>query len=532
MHHVCSPSVEPEVFRLDWFARMTRALQRPAGSCLVLGLLCGFLFFYGLTAGDLWRTESLRALVAQEMLAGGDWIVPRLYGEPLFTKPPGMYLAIVLCSLPFGQVTEWTARLPSAIGASACVFLFAWYFRRRLGRTAGLVAGLALPMSLMWIDKASAAEIDMLQVAWITAAILFFFRAVEEPSALGSRPEKGTGPLIAKGPVPFSGPLPTAHCPLNFHWWLAACLCMAGGVLTKWTAPQFLYGTAIPFLWWKGRLRLLVHWPHLLSAGLAGLICCAWIAAAAAREGWDVFYSTVVWEGLSRLAPGYNDYRPYPWLEMIVHPFKLMVTTLPWSALALLALRPSFYRIWNQRGRDLLVALHCWVWPQVLFWSLPTEHTPRHSFPLFPGIAGLAVMVWIAWHEGRLPWKMPRVQPAKMLVTCLALWMIAKAVHVEMMMPNRSFARQARNKAAVLAALVPLDQVLYLFFLKDEGIMFYYGRPVARLDSPADLPAGSGPVYCMLRLSEWQAWDGSRRAELVQRLNDEQGDPIYLVRVF
>ena len=49
-------------------------------------------------------------------------------------------------------------------------------------------------------------------------------------------------------------------------------------------------------------------------------------------------------------------------------------------------------------------------------------------------------------------------------------------------------ARQARNKAAVLAALVPGHCVLHLFLLKDEGIMFYYGRRVVRLHAPAELP--------------------------------------------
>src|SRR5215475_9276291 len=78
------------------------AASRRWTAALVLVLFSGVLFFYGLTAGDLWRTESLRALIAQEMLTGGDWVVRRLYGEPIFTKPPGMYLAIVLCSLPFG----------------------------------------------------------------------------------------------------------------------------------------------------------------------------------------------------------------------------------------------------------------------------------------------------------------------------------------------------------------------------------------------------------------------------------------------
>src|SRR5947209_20557625 len=86
--------------------------------------LCGFLFFYGLTTGDLYRTESLRALVAAEFLRSGDWLVPRLYDEPLLTKPPGAYAAIALASWPVGGVREWTARLPSAVAATVTGLLF------------------------------------------------------------------------------------------------------------------------------------------------------------------------------------------------------------------------------------------------------------------------------------------------------------------------------------------------------------------------------------------------------------------------
>ena len=57
---------------------------------LAPGLLLGLsvvLFFHGLSTGDLYRTESLRAIIAQEFLNSGNWVVPTLYGEPLLTKP-------------------------------------------------------------------------------------------------------------------------------------------------------------------------------------------------------------------------------------------------------------------------------------------------------------------------------------------------------------------------------------------------------------------------------------------------------------
>ncbi len=104
-----------------------------SGRCLLIALFCGFLFFYGIFSGELWRTESLRAIVAAEFLRSGNWIVPTLYGEPIFTKPPGMYAAIALVSLPFGEVREWTARLPSALAATATVFLFYLFLRRVFG---------------------------------------------------------------------------------------------------------------------------------------------------------------------------------------------------------------------------------------------------------------------------------------------------------------------------------------------------------------------------------------------------------------
>src|SRR5689334_16305879 len=102
---------------------MGRTLRHRGLAVLFLLALCGVLFFYGLDRGDLYRTENLRALVAADFLRSGDWLVPRLYGEPLFTKPPGMYAAIALASWPFGGVSTWSARLPSALAGTGTVFL-------------------------------------------------------------------------------------------------------------------------------------------------------------------------------------------------------------------------------------------------------------------------------------------------------------------------------------------------------------------------------------------------------------------------
>jgi 4-amino-4-deoxy-L-arabinose transferase-like glycosyltransferase len=525
--------------RSSWKTVFQSTGDHTGTALLVLTLWCVLLFFYGLTAGELYRTESLRAIIAGEFLRSGNWVVPTLYGEPLFTKPPGMYAAIALVSWPVGGVQPWTARLPSALAASASVFLFYWYFSRQLGRLGGLLAGAVLPVSLMWLDKATAAEIDMMQVAWVSAAIICFLRALEIAEETSSAKQtivlgyrltmRGEIRHEAAPPSPSIRPQAT-----GWFWWLAAMLCVAGGVLTKWTAPAFFYGTVVSLLWWRGRMRLLLGRQHLVSAALGAAVCLGWIGAAAALAGWRPFYDTVSREGLMRLLPSHHD-RPYPWAETLLHPFKVLAAGMPITAIALLALRPGFAHLWDERGRRLLQALQCWLWPNLFFWTIIPEHAPRHSFPLLPALAGLAAMVWLAWLTGRQAWPLARwrltARPARVLIGILAVWLVAKVVFVEVITPQRNQNREPCARGQQLATLVPEGKTLYLFDVKDEGIMFYYGRTVKRLASPVDLPSSSEPMYCILDGSEWRRWQSHCTAELVGELRDEQGEPMVLLRV-
>jgi len=156
--------------------------------------------------------------------------------------------------------------------------------------------------------------------------------------------------------------------------------------------------------------------------------------------------------------------------------------------------------------------------------------------------------VWVAWVDGRLRWPLPAVgKPARGLVALVVLWLGVKGVFVERWLPARNPNRAPRAKGEQLAALVPADRPLYVFQLKDEGIMFYFGRlrpkggppPVQRLRNPADLPSSGEPVYCILDETEYQQWSravpasgpASAGPELLLRLSDEQGSPIVLVRV-
>jgi 4-amino-4-deoxy-L-arabinose transferase-like glycosyltransferase len=554
-------SVAPEraLWRTAWLTTLAHPLVLLFGLCL-------YLFFYGISTCELYRTENLRAIIAQEFLRTGDWIVPRLYGEALFTKPPGTYAAIALVSWPFGGVREWTARLPSSLAATLTVLLFYWYFSRQLGRRAGLIAATILPLSIFWLDKAPSAEIDMMQVMWVAAAIVFFLRAVEENLGITC----GRGDAFDTQDSSLTRPIREPARGISTLWWILSLLCVAGGVLTKWTAPVFFYLTVITLLWRRRQLRLLWSRQHLLSAVLAGSVCLAWVAAAVYRTGWDEFYGTVSREAFQRIWPPdhyeaqkmlapHHDHSYYPWTQTLLHPFKLWAMNLPWSAFELVALWPGFARQWDPRGRWMLQAMHCWVWPNLLFWTIIPEHASRHSAPLFPGIAGLAAMVWIAllsgkWNPGKvgtqysvlgtrysvlrsLRRRLHQIKPLPVFLTLVFSWLVLKLVFVHVILPQRNPTRAPKAKGEQLAALVPPGRPLYLFHLKDEGIMYYYSRlrspdslAVRRLRTPAELPSSEEPAYCILDEPEWNELRTKRRAEAILHLEDEQKSPIVLVR--
>jgi 4-amino-4-deoxy-L-arabinose transferase-like glycosyltransferase len=515
--------------------RFARALRHPARftpvAIALLLVWCGFLFFYGLSAGPLYRTEALRAIIGAETLKG-HWLVPTLYGEPFLTKPPGMYVAVGLVSLPLGGVTDVSARLPSALAATATVLCFYWALRRNVGRGGALLGVFLLPVSVLWLDKAPSAEIDMLQLMWVSLALLFFLRALESAEEGKANIQHSTSNVQHPTAETRSGAALDVGCWMlnvggsSYRWWLLAMLAVTIGFLTKWTAPAFFYLTVIPLLIWRKQLRLLWSAPHLAGVALAATIVAAWACAVAAQTGWPLLLDTITREAMQRFAPD-GIGKPHPWSGALAYPLAVLGANLPWSALALFTLRPSFYRLWDERGRRLLQLLHCWTWPNLLFWSLSSQHHVRYWMPAAPGLIGLGIMVCIAWQNARLVWPLPRLRPATALAAVLVCWLGAKVAYVEGVIPARTGGRHVRETAAELRNLVPENETLYLCGMKDEGIMFYYGRPVRKLGTT---PPTDGR-YVALTAVEWAERDRFGRVEALRWLRDQQGDAFVLARI-
>ncbi len=175
-------------------------------------LFFGAAYVLPLDSRDLIEADETRyAEIAREMLASGDWIVPRLDGVRYFEKPVLGYWIYAASQKFFGE-TPFAVRLPSvaATAATACLlFLLVWQACRRswpkknrkerkdakkaakaAGETAFLPAEPLVSASLAVIiylslsgvfGIGSVAVLDAIFTFFVTGSLTFFFFALESP---------------------------------------------------------------------------------------------------------------------------------------------------------------------------------------------------------------------------------------------------------------------------------------------------------------------------------------------------------------
>ena len=167
-----------------------------------------FLGSFGLLEPD----EGRFAQIGREMMATGDYLVPRLNGIEQFYKPPLVYWVNAIAYRVFG-VSEWTARLPSALAFFGTIWLTGWMGWRLGGRKLGWAAALILASMLEPYALGRQITLDTTLTFWVTAALACLVRV-----ATGDQAKKsgflfflclGLG-FLAKGPMAWVVPLTAA----------------------------------------------------------------------------------------------------------------------------------------------------------------------------------------------------------------------------------------------------------------------------------------------------------------------------------
>lgn len=333
---------------------------------LLLGILCVTLLpFLGLNDFHT-KGEPREAVVSYSMIHTGNWILPENAGGDMAYKPPFFHWCIALASLPGGEITEYTSRIPSAVALIMMACAFFLFFSKRTDVWKSFLATLIFVSSFEVHRAGMNSRVDMVLTAMIVMATLQLYRWWENgfkgvPIWAILFMSFGT---LTKGPVGFI--LPCASCGL------------------------FLLLSKVPF--WKA------FWKMALAGVLSCILPAIWYYFAYLQGGQE-FIDLVMEENFGRFL-GKMSYRSHE--NPVYYNFITMIAGyIPWTILMVFALFTINYRNIREHSRGLWSRIKNWfltadrarVFALVsallifVFYCIPKSKRSVYLLPVYPFIA-------------------------------------------------------------------------------------------------------------------------------------------------
>jgi 4-amino-4-deoxy-L-arabinose transferase-like glycosyltransferase len=331
--------------------KMPRKIPRLFWLALPLAYL---LYFFGLTAAGMVGPDEPRyASIGREMARSGDWITPRLWGQPWFEKPALLYW-MSGAAFRMGLGPDLAPRLPVALMSVAFLALYWWILRREFGCAPAWFATLMLSTSSGWWAYSQSGVTDLPLSAAFSAAMLLALPWVarRDQRLLPCAAVMMGLAVLAKGPAPLV---------------LAAPLALAWRNFRDLLRPR----TLLPFL----------------------LVALPWYVLCYLRNGM-AFLKEFFWlHNFERFTTPSLQHVQQWWYFGPV----LALLLLPWSALAPLAVAGA-----RPLDRRRLFLVLWTLWP-VVFFSVSVNKLPGYILPMLPA---LAVLIALALDQVRnaAPW--------------------------------------------------------------------------------------------------------------------------------
>jgi len=319
-----------------------------------LGLPLAALYLVALGAAPLFDVdEGAFAQATREMLHSGDWGHTTLNGADRFDKPILVYWLQAAAMALFG-VNEFAARLPSALATVAACVATAHVTGQRMGREAGLLAGLVLASTagFMLIGRAATAD-GLLNALLIgTGLCLWQFALDRDTRALRWAALWCALGLLTKGPI---------------------ALLVPGASLLLWAASQ------------RDGALLRLALADLRSWAIVLLVAGPWYLYALMRHGMRFVEGFLLRHNVERFAGTLEGHSGSLLYYIVVLPLLF----LPWTPLLL----------WTAlRGRSLWSApasrfLLIWAAFVIVFFSLSGTKLPHYALY---GVAPMAMLSGLA----------------------------------------------------------------------------------------------------------------------------------------
>jgi 4-amino-4-deoxy-L-arabinose transferase-like glycosyltransferase len=309
-------------------------------------------YVVNLGVSSIWdANEAFYAQTPREMMEAGDYVTPSFNFQLRLNKPVLSYWNVAASYRLFG-VSEWSERLPIALGGLAIIATGYGLGRLAGGPTAGLMAALVLATSPRLLLLARRIIIDVHITMW-TGVILWCFALAE------TRPERR-------------------------RIYLRLMYVAAGfGVLTK--GPVAVFIPAVVFLVYlisQRRVRdvraMMLPEGALISLG----IVVPWYYLLYREHGWEYIGAFIFGENLGRYASAVGEQSRGPLFYLPV----MLGDLFPWSLLIPVAIVWAVRERFQERIIRLLVF---WIVTIVVFFSLSGTKEDLYILPIVTAEAAL-----------------------------------------------------------------------------------------------------------------------------------------------
>ena len=301
-----------------------------------------FIMFFQLGSNPLLDPdEPVYAQTAREMLAAGDLLSPRIYGDFWYDKPPMYYWLVAAASQVFGM-GEFAARFPSALLAVAGSVYLYLSVARLISVRAGLFSALVLTTSVEYFYLGKAAVTDMTLSFCLMVSLLSFIEKKYLRFYLFAALA-----VVTKGPIG---------------------LFFAGGIV-------FLYLAATQ------RWRELARMSLLKGAALFTLVAAPWYALMIHYHGAAFVDTFLGFHNVTRFtAPEHASGAVWYYFVPV-----LLVGFFPWTALLFQSLWSALTT--NRKDRSVLLFFLIWAAVVFVFFSISATKLVSYILPMYPALA-------------------------------------------------------------------------------------------------------------------------------------------------
>jgi len=334
--------------------------------CLGLTLFVIILYLPFLGSLPLLHEEPRRVLIAQTMLETGNFFVPMLLDQIYTAKPPVFNWIIAVFSLPGGEITEFSARLPSVVFLLIMAIVMVVGLRRYLSMPGQFFLGFAILLTPELMAKANIAEIEIVFTFLVTLSIWSWYWLYDRDCS-------------------------------GIKLWLLPLVIVAISFLTKREpALVFFYLSIVPFLIFDKKFKALFSLGHIVSVAVMLLIVGSWLALMTDRVGVDALLGSLQAEVVSRgLTSSIADY----FKHIATYPLQIFAALLPLGLLLIPLYKRDTRTLLKQRYGNLYVFCILAVLINLPLYLFRGDAAVRYYLPMFPTIVVLITLVFETYYH-------------------------------------------------------------------------------------------------------------------------------------